>query len=529
VNRNIVIFGNSMTAHQTAVAFQEKGFPVYMITPDDASVSAGYAGKMASDHFSINCLTHAHLNGLAGYANQFNIDLKTDDGSKILEAGGIVIAEDVVREANHAAYGLAMTPLTPGLSVILHRIGDSPVVPENWAGITTVVFLLNLSAENHPIMARETMMAAKTLRSEMGIKTYVLTGNLKVADDGLEAMYQDCRNAGVVFVKFTETRPRIDHGNGQSVEIDFVDEITGDRFFLRPDLVVVDERILAAPGLKHLARVMRLELDDGGYIQADNVHRLPVYTNRKGVFAVGGSRGVPLSESADTDIANVCTGIDGVMTGRTVTPGAKALIHSGQCIRCLTCYRVCPYAAIMLGVRPEVISDLCERCGICAAECPREAITISDYANPVIAQQIARHVSASGAMQSPFLVAFCCGRSAIPSKNLALADGHSLPSNLLIIEVPCAGSISIDYLLSAFRHQADGVLVLSCHTGNCHSEHGNRYVRQRVENLLERLAVIGVEPNRLQLTTIAANMPAEFAETVTRFEQQIIQLNQVKP
>ncbi|HSO66414.1 MAG TPA: hydrogenase iron-sulfur subunit, partial [Desulfatirhabdiaceae bacterium] len=128
----------------------------------------------------------------------------------------------------------------------------------------------------------------------------------------------------------------------------------------------------------------------------------------------------------------------------------------------------------------------------------------------------------------PFLLAFCCGRSAIPSQKLALAAGHILPVNLLTIEVPCAGSISIDYLLSAFSQQADGVLVLTCHEGNCHSERGNRYARQRVDSIAERLTIIGVNPARLQLTTIAANMPTEFFETVTRFEQQIIQLNQVK-
>jgi coenzyme F420-reducing hydrogenase delta subunit/Pyruvate/2-oxoacid:ferredoxin oxidoreductase delta subunit len=518
----------------------EKGLPVSIITPDDGSGSELWPELLpellpeflidqpADRNPPVACMAHAELISFAGYANQFHVGLKTRDGSKTLDAGAIIIAEDGLRQANHAAYGLNVTAQSLAISDILLRIQAMPVTPENWSGIRTVVFLLNLSAENHPVMALAVMQAAKTLRSELGCKTYILLGNLKVASDGLEALYQACRDAGVVFVKFTETRPQIVQNVDQSVRIEFMDEITGDPFYLQPDLTVVDERILASPRLKHLARFMRLELDANGFIQADNVHRLPVHTNRKGIFAIGGSRGIPLPGAADTDIANACTGIYRVINSESITPGIKAQINTGQCIKCLTCYRICPYAAVMLNARPELISDLCERCGICAAECPREAITIADLTDQVIGQRIAAYKTGTQTGSSPFLVAFCCGRSAIPAQKLALAAGHPLPANLLTIEVPCAGSISIDYLLSAFSQQADGVLVLTCHEGNCHSERGNRYARQRVDSIAERLAIIGLNPARLQLTTIAANMPTEFAETVTRFEQQIIQLNQVK-
>ncbi len=102
---------------------------------------------------------------------------------------------------------------------------------------------------------------------------------------------------------------------------------------------------------------------------------------------------------------------------------------------------------------------------------------------------------------------------------------------LQIVEVPCAGSISREHLFSAFSKGADGVLVLTCHKGNCHSEYGNIYAHQRVDQLSENLSQIGFETERLVYKTLASNMGTEFAETVNAFEKAIFELgpSRLKP
>ena len=42
------------------------------------------------------------------------------------------------------------------------------------------------------------------LQVEYKMKIYILTGNLKVAANGLEKMYRDTRDAGVIYIKFTQ-------------------------------------------------------------------------------------------------------------------------------------------------------------------------------------------------------------------------------------------------------------------------------------------------------------------------------------
>ncbi len=59
--------------------------------------------------------------------------------------------------------------------------------------------------------------------------------------------------------------------------------------------------------------------------------------------------------------------------------GLIAEVDPGKCVACLTCVRLCPFAA------PHIVSEgyayiepeLCHGCGICVLECPAEAIHLS--------------------------------------------------------------------------------------------------------------------------------------------------------
>ncbi len=528
MKNTILIFGNGPTACQAAGALRSRGFPTCLVTPEKLLESILPESRTASEETPLTrFFPETGLTAFTGTAGNFLATLRTGQTVETFAVQGVVIAAESNRLPNFSAYGLAPGASVLSISDLVFRTTAPNSAPEPWSGISNVVFLLDLCSETHPIQAWEIMHAAKTLQTDFGKQSYILTGNLKVAAEGLESLYQDCRAAGVVFVKFTETRPKVLPNFDGSTQIIFSDEITGDRYELAADLLVVDETIQPVPWLKDLARIMRLETDAQGFIQADNVHRLPVFTNRKGVFAAGPSRGVPLPEGSETDVSNICLGMEMILQGTGFSLGDKATIHPGQCIRCLTCYRVCPYDAIVLGARPEVIPDVCERCGICAAECPREAVTLPDLTKQAVARQVQQHYQDHLPTKTPLLVAFCCSRSAAVCHDMALENGASLPANLLRIQVPCAGSVSPDHLFSAFRNGADGVLVLTCHEGNCHSHRGNRYALDRVDLIRQRLGAIGIDPNRLHQSTLASNMPTEYSEIVQQFEKRILQLNQV--
>ncbi|MCP4687228.1 MAG: 4Fe-4S dicluster domain-containing protein, partial [Desulfobacterales bacterium] len=344
--------------------------------------------------------------------------------------GAIIVAEDHVRESNLHRHGLApserVTTLT-GLAETLAGDGDA------LAGVEKAVFITGVGHESNPVIAGEIMNAALDLQNGRGVRAYVLTGNLKVASNGLEALRQKAEDAGAVFIKFEGGAPVIQQDPDGRARIEFQDEVLRRPFRLSPDLCVVDESILPSPDLRSLAEVLELKRDRAGFVQADNVHRNPVFTNRKGIFAAGPSRCVQSRADHLVDAENAALAVLGLLNGDAGGRVNTAEIDPGHCVRCLTCVRVCNYRAIRLRIRPEVAPDACEGCGVCAAECPGLAISIDGLGPDIASNATAgKDLTIGDDGSAPRIVAFCCARSAAQAGEMAAAMNHPTPPGLKV-------------------------------------------------------------------------------------------------
>lgn len=460
-----------------------------------------------------------------GCAGDFTI-LMANGGNKVSKnISGVVIAEEYEREPNFSLYGLKPASNIIPLSFLAGNGTHAYDLIKKFSQDGKIVFLTGLGFESSPVTAEEIMLASLKLQTKLRIdsnlQTYILTGNLKVAGNGLEKLYRETKTAGTVYFKFTDTFPLIRQDDEEIISIELFDEITRLKFRITPALTVVDETISASAYLKELAAVFGLHTGADGFLQTGNLHRTSIYTNRKGIFVAGPSRSVQSLEDNITDAANAAILTSG-MPDTFKEPKAKAQIKSGSCVRCLTCYRCCPYRAIDVDTRPSVMPEACEGCGICFAECPRGAISLNFPDKRNVHDEIRHH--ADIAKSSPDITAFCCSRSAARAKELALSMGYKLPANLKIVEVPCSGYVSTEFILSAFKNNADGVLVLTCHAGNCHSEDGNIFARRRVEQLKEIFSHMNFEKERLEIKTLSSNMGYEFAQIVCNFENTLTSL-----
>ncbi len=239
-------------------------------------------------------------------------------------------------------------------------------------------FSSGIDAESNPVILEEIMQSCLKLQAEHKRKIYILTANLKVAANGLEKMYRDTKDAGVIYIKFTHTRPDIIQAADGSVCIEFTDEITGKLLKLTADLTIVDEKIVPSDYAADLARIFELDQDLNGFAQGDNVHRLTVLTNRKGILVAGAARSVQSLPDQFTDADNAVLSLRSIDKQPADQTADKAQIENGKCVRCLTCYRLCPYRAIQVNTRVSIAPAACEGCGICLAECPRGAISFVD-------------------------------------------------------------------------------------------------------------------------------------------------------
>jgi len=121
----------------------------------------------------------------------------------------------------------------------------------------------------------------------------------------------------------------------------------------------------------------------------------------------------------------------------------------------------------------------------------------------------------------PKIIAFLCKWCSSAGSDLAGVSRMKYPPNVVPITVMCSGSISPNYILSAFKDGADGVLVSGCHPGDCHYIKGNYYARRRITLVKELLEFIGIEPERFQMSWVSAAEGAKYTKIIKDFVKEL--------
>ncbi|CAK0754532.1 F420-non-reducing hydrogenase iron-sulfur subunit [Gammaproteobacteria bacterium] len=121
----------------------------------------------------------------------------------------------------------------------------------------------------------------------------------------------------------------------------------------------------------------------------------------------------------------------------------------------------------------------------------------------------------------PKIVAFLCKWCSSAGSDLAGVSRIQYPANATPITVMCSGSVSPQYILSAFKKGADGVLVSGCHIGDCHYMEGNYLARRKIYLVNELLQFIGIEPQRFRMSWVSAAEGAKFAKVIKDFVEDL--------
>ncbi len=124
----------------------------------------------------------------------------------------------------------------------------------------------------------------------------------------------------------------------------------------------------------------------------------------------------------------------------------------------------------------------------------------------------------------PLILAFCCHYCAYAAADLAGSMRLQYPSNVRVLRLPCTGKLEVNYLLTAFEHGIDGVLVAGCLEGGCHFLEGNLRARKRVERAKVFLEEIGLEPERLEMFNLSSAEGPRFAKIVGIMSQRLAKL-----
>ncbi len=124
----------------------------------------------------------------------------------------------------------------------------------------------------------------------------------------------------------------------------------------------------------------------------------------------------------------------------------------------------------------------------------------------------------------PNIIGFACQWCTYAGADLAGNLRCKYPPTVKLIKVPCSGRVKPEYVMEAFAHGADGVLVGGCHFGDCHYKDGNHKTKNRMDMLKQMLIDLGFDQRRFRREWISGAEGKKFAEVITDFTAELTEL-----
>lgn len=544
VATSVLVVGEGLPALWSARGLLKAGYHPVLLTPSQRlAPPAPLLGKEAVDEAAalakeleeadgVTLIRQGRLMGLGGGAGNFTATIADRAGEiKSLMVGGVIVAQAPPKALNLPPQGL-----TAGERVVsLEDLATLLQAPEHLKkrlgqGPYTVALGVGLGRQAAPLDLIGAMNCARKLAAGPENRVVLFTNNAKVAGDDLEALTQQVRGEGVVFVKFTTGGLR----GGQTpegVELQWDEEILGATMGDRFDLLALNQTPAPNPAYHELAHRLGLSVGRDGYLQPEAVNALPAQSRRAGVWLVGPARGQGDLERWADEVQEALYGVRRLLAQGTVrVESSRVMVDRKRCTICLTCVRVCPEGAMdRLFRRPMSNPLACTGCGTCAAECPMEAIQIVGQEDTRYSGEIAAAAGKVGDLGQAVerrLLVLACANSATPALHAARLQGAALPSGLRLVQVPCAGKVDADMVLEGLQRGFDGVLILSCHPDACYSLTGSTWAGMRAGHLGNLLAETGLEPERLMLSGVA---PSQSQEVLAVIKKALATLDQLGP
>jgi quinone-modifying oxidoreductase, subunit QmoB len=541
----VLVVGGGLTALEAAGRLIAFGYEVLVaypeaelqtvksLLPEDRELTE-YARALADrmgNQGKISLFPESMVRSITGFAGDFEVQIQSPQKEWLEPVGAIILAPELVSTGTTSS-----DPLSPSGQIVLldQLVEELSAPPGTSRGIYSLnsasyaAFLIGLNGTGGTAATAQALEAAVILRKKFEAQVYFFTGNVKVAEEGLERLYLEGRDAGAVFFKLGEEKLEF-LKKGDQVTLQFIDPLLGQPFELLPDLLVVDSRPLLAAAMQSLAISAQLGMDPAGYLQSGNVHLWPQGLDRTGIFAAGSGKGPLMIAAAIEEGRGAALSVHHFFEGRPAEPlDREVVVDKGLCTVCLTCLRFCPHQAIGWTHRIFIHPLACRRCGICASECPMDAIQIAGYSDSEVEQrllEISGQWEEEGAGE-PRILVFGCRRSAgmaweevrgagsrgqSAERGAQGAEGQDTPfretveGSAAFIGMPCAGKLDTDVLLKALALGAEGVLVLACPEENCRSNHGNSYARDRLAEARNYLEEAGIDGRRLRFENISSN------------------------
>jgi heterodisulfide reductase subunit A len=313
-------------------------------------------------------------------------DLAAPPAQRTVTVGAVVVATGLVPAEAEGPEGVVSTW---ALERMLHPDGPTGGAVRGPGGQEPAAVLLVADADDDGDLASlEVLKLAGVLRARLPGARVVVAGDLDRVPQ-LRARARELARAGVAFVAGRLAPESIRKRNG-GLRVTLVGPDAG---IHDTDLVVVHGAARPSSGLAGLARLLRLDLSERGFVVDRPASPFePTATRIAGVYVAGAAAGPRTIAHAIRDGAAAAGLVHASLVPgerRLVEPLAAA-VEDALCGGCAICVASCPFGAVRLGVSGKAIVEAvhCRGCGTCAAACPTGAMSARHFTRGQIEAEI---------------------------------------------------------------------------------------------------------------------------------------------
>ncbi len=415
VEKSALIIGGGVAGMTAALNLAEQGFPVSLVEKENALGGNLRHVHIADNHRDpqrtletlvgrvdrqplISTYLDTVVSHSAGFMGNFTTKLRRSTGETMQVKHGVTIIATGGQEYRGADYSLGKNAQVITQSE-LEALFKQPASPLDSCKAVGMVLCIGPAQQYCSriccTVALKNALAIKQRSPSTAVTIFYK--DIRVYGMG-EDLYTKAREAGVLFIRYTEERPpqvvqdsplfvrAFDLSLRQEVELPL-------------DMLVLSMPVVPREDSAQLASLVKAPLDANGFFLEAHVKLRPVDTNKGGVFIAGMAHYPKLLEESMIQAQAAASRAARVLSKDHLAAGGQvAVVDPDRCTGCLTCLRICPFdvpviRAELAGIggimgAAYIEAAICQGCGNCVSECPAQAIQLMHYSDRQIEAKI---------------------------------------------------------------------------------------------------------------------------------------------
>jgi heterodisulfide reductase subunit A len=396
LDHRALVVGGGLAGMTAALSIAEQGYDVHLVERED--VLGGNLRHIYTtlddgadpqkiltaliERVSANPRIHAYLGAevedVKGYVGQYTTVIRLKDGRREELGHGAVVVATGANEIKPKEYLYGQHP-----SVITQRELEERLHNTQYPIPNQVVMVQCVGSrdDEHPYCSR--ICCTEAIKNALELKrrnpqTQVAVLYRDIRSYGFrELAYRQAREAGVLFLEYSEKQKPIVTDKGKALSVEVVVQPEGTKVTLDADMVVLAAGIEPHKDNDVLAKLLKVPLSEDGFYLEAHAKLRPLDFAADGVYLAGLAHSPRFIEETMAQANGAAVRAVTLLSRKQLQSAAMiAAVNERLCSACGICVDACPYSARVLNEEKgyaKVLEVLCQGCGACVAACPNGA------------------------------------------------------------------------------------------------------------------------------------------------------------